>query len=125
MKKVLLMFCLLLSFNLMAESRIPIPITGISATEFEAMFKLETDITPLKVILDCQSFLHGINIYQQATDGTFQKSLEFYLEQPECLEIYEFVRNQSDQNKESCIVLDTETLNYQLFSSCEDARDNI
>ena len=128
MKKLFILGFIIFSFSITkvtAESKVPIPVEGMSATEFESMFKLETGITPLKVILDCQSFLHGINVYQMDADGSFKTALEFFLHQPECVEIYEFVKKQTDNNKTSCIVLDTDAKSYELFESCDEARGSI
>lgn len=128
MRKLFILGFIILSFSftkVTAESRFPIPVEGMSTTEFESMFKLETGISPLKVILDCQSFLHGLNVYQMDADGSFKTALEFYLHQPECLEIYEFVKKQTDDNKTSCIVLNTDTKTYDLFESCDDAKASL
>ncbi len=118
MKKLLSIILFLISLNCYSFTKVPIPVIGITETEFEMMFNLETGLTPLKVILDCQSFFHGLNVYEKKNNGTFEKALGFYLYEPECREIYGYIKTRSDQNLNSCIILDTENKNYQLLSSC-------
>jgi hypothetical protein len=121
MKSFTIAISLLISTQIFALSKMPIPVVGISKTDMSAMFNLDTGLTPLKAVLDCQSFLHGLNLFQQDSNGDFVKAVEFFLYESECHEIYNFVKNRSDQNKDSCIVLDTENKSYELYSSCEKA----
>jgi hypothetical protein len=120
-KKLLIAFCFISSAQTYALNKTPIPVIAISNTDMAAMYNLDTGLTPLKVVLDCQSFLHGINLYQKNNTGEFKKVLDFYLYQPECIEIYQFVKKRADQNEESCIVLDTDNKSYELFESCQKA----
>lgn len=124
LKITFLAFCFILSTRAIALNKTPIPVIAMSNTDMGAMYNLETGLTPLKVVLDCQSFLHGLNLFQKNGNGEFEKVIEFYLYEPECKEIYEYVKKRTDQNKESCIVLDTDTKSYQLYESCHKAASN-
>ncbi|MBT7608190.1 MAG: hypothetical protein HN576_00435 [Bacteriovoracaceae bacterium] len=125
MKKYIFILSLLFTSQTFGLAKIPIPVVGISNTDMSAMYNLDTRLKPLKVVLDCQSFLHGVNLYQQNSNGDFVKEIEFYLYESECYEIYNFVKKRSDQNQSSCIVLDTDKKSYELYDSCTQASQNI
>lgn len=112
--KWILLTMLALSSVLHAEELVEIPVTDVKRTAMDMAFDLDTDESFSKVILDCQSFLHGINIY----DEQQRQILQFYLYEPECHEILDFVWDRKTQNKDSCIRLDLEKNAYELLGSC-------
>jgi hypothetical protein len=124
MKKFIIIFILFISTQAFAFTKMPIPVIGISNTDMGSMFNLETGVTPLKAVLDCQSFLHGLNLFQKNNQGEYIKEIEFYLYESECHKIYDYVKKQDDQNKTSCIVLDLNNKSFELYESCEKAAEH-
>ena len=114
MRRILI---LMLGLNsvLHAQTLISIPVADVLRTELEAVFELDTEEVFSKVTLDCQSFLHGINIY----DEDDHNLLQFYLYQPECHEVLNFVWSRKDTGKHSCIKLDLDKSAYELLESCD------
>lgn len=107
----MLSFCSVLQ----AQDIISIPVYDIGKTSMDLAFELETDGAHSKVVLDCQSFLHGINIY----DSSHNQTLQFYLYEPECHEVLSFVWDRNAKDENSCVRLDLVNNSYELLGSCD------
>jgi hypothetical protein len=70
-------------------------------TEFEAMFEIKS-AEHEKVILDCQSFFAGINIYNQS--GILYNQT---MDHGQCYELTSFIKTSMQQNRPVCIEIDS------------------
>jgi len=113
--KIFLILILGLSSVLHAQDLIDIPVADVLRTDLDVVFEIDTEETYSKVTLDCQSFLHGINIY----DENDRNLLQFYLYEPECHEVLNFIWERKDDGKQSCIRLDLAKNGYELLESCD------
>lgn len=115
MKKILLILLLLLQGQLAySKNTLNLPVYAIEPTEFQAMFKLITDEDYSQVILDCQSFIHGLNFYQENSEGNQEMQHSFYLDEAECRQIFEFIHNSLEKNGHACVGLDFTKNEFQL-----------
>lgn len=101
-----------LSFSLNA-TEIPLSIVDLQPTDREGLLSLEVDNYD-KAYLDCDSFLHGLSFKNNSTDEFF------FLYEPECIEIYEFITKELEENKFACVYIDLENQSFRLDSQTSD-----
>lgn len=89
-------------------------------TNFDVMFELKSSKKFDRVVLDCQSFIHGLNFYKQNTEGKIDIFFKFYLDSNECLEIYQFIDESLTNRKHACIELDSYSNEYYLSNEYKD-----
>jgi hypothetical protein len=115
MKKLLIVVFFLLGIQMaVAKDSIKFQLNAIENTEFEAMFQLVTQEKYGKVILDCQSFIQGINFYRTDEEGTEKIYLKFYLDSYQCEDFFFQIKNSLNKKNQPCIELNISTGEYSL-----------
>lgn len=95
-------FAILILWGLfsLAHSAESLIVKSLKPTELEAMFELVGTKSYDKVVLDCQSFIHGVSFYKNT-----HLIKHFYLEVEECSDLYGLLRDRSEQEIMSCLRL--------------------
>jgi len=121
MKKILLVLVILIQANFgHATDLMKFPVYDMIETDFEVMFRLITPKRYGKVILDCQSFIHGINFYKKDDQGKDDVFFKFYLDASECRHIFDFIENSLDKSSHVCIELNSFSGEYLLSQDYKD-----
>jgi len=108
---------LIMSLNVQAASYEvvnPIDVNGWKATDRDAVVELIQNSVYKKVVLDCDSFLHGLTLTSD------QSSNFFMLHESECDKLWKLVKEDADQQASSCMLVDfdTGTLEYLQNQKC-------
>jgi len=114
MKKVIILVGLTLSFSLRAESYQRSPISEFK--EIENMYAAFEVVTPKyeKVILDCQSFIHGMNFYYE---GQLVREIKM-VNYSDCESVAEFIGQSLENHLPVCMEIEEES-NALNFSNDE------
>lgn len=122
MKKILLSIILIFQINLSsAEDLMRFPVYDLRPYQgFEMMFELATAPRFGKVILDCQSFMHQIQFIKEKSTGEEDIIFKFYIDENECQEIFEFINVSLNNNRHTCIELNSFNGEYFLDRDYKD-----
>lgn len=104
------------------EGWVRVPIKGIQNTELEGLFLIQSNGQYSKVNLDCVSFIHGMNFYDQDKDSNWELSYSFPLSERQCSEVHQFIKNSLDNSKPACVELDIVNQEYILSRKEESCR---
>ena len=108
MKKYSFLLCLIFmisfsfSFKVSAQDLL-FPIHSMEETENEGMFELESDSELPRVVLDCQSFFHGLNFYTEDESGRENRDGFYLLYEQECIEIFVFIEDNLEKGNDLCL----------------------
>jgi len=99
MKQILLLFflCFLSYQGAQASEQYFIPVDDYVQTDFERMFEIKST-EQHKVILDCQSFFAGLNIYNE--QGL---AYNHNIDHGQCFEIHNFLQDSAENSLPVCI----------------------
>lgn len=105
-------FCLLgIAWSASAET-LQVTIQGLERTEFEYMYELNTDSDFEQVVLDCQSFIHGLNFYRLNHDNRLYRVHGLILEAHECEGMHDYLVQ--NDGKDLCLNIDLKAENMEL-----------
>lgn len=92
----------------------PIDVLGWSATDRDAVVELNQKSIYKKIVLDCDSFLHGLTLTSD------QSSNFFMLHESECDKLWGYIQEDSNQRVSSCMLVDFDsgTLEYLRNQKC-------
>jgi hypothetical protein len=115
------LFFLLFGFGLQSSTVFAdtkILINGLEQTPRDYRYVLKTDGHHYSsVVLDCQSFVNGIEFYR-GNDSAPAES--FFLYHNECEDIFFFVQDSEDMGKQSCLLLNQWERTYKLSPDVKD-----
>lgn len=115
MKKLVIVLLFLFGIQVVAaKDSIKFQLSAIENTEFEAMFELITQKKYGKVILDCQSFIQGINFYKTDEEEREKIYLKFYLDSYQCEDFFYKIKSSLNKKYQPCIELNLSTGEYSL-----------
>tara|TARA_Y100000591_G_C21657596_1_gene606097 strand:- start:106 stop:483 length:378 start_codon:yes stop_codon:yes gene_type:complete len=116
-----LLTLLIILFSLSSEAKIyKILVTGWSYKPgFDYMLHLKSPLSPHHFVLDCQSFLHELVLYEAEREDS-KRIFELYFNPQSCYELGSWIISHTDMGGKMCFNLDTEkktveisTENYQ------------
>ena len=96
------------------EGWVRVPVKGLQNTELDGVFEVQSSGQFSKVNLDCVSFIHGMNFYDQNKQSEWELSYSFPLSESQCSEIYQFMKSSLDKAKPACVELDVVNQEYIL-----------
>lgn len=123
MKKIFILLFILLNIQnaLAKDDLLRFPVNDMASTNFDVMFELLSDEKFGRIVLDCQSFIHGIKFYNPITDGKDETVLfNFYLESDECSHIFDYIEQSLYLGKHVCIELNSFSGRYRLSRDYKD-----
>ena len=92
-----------------------VTVSGYKNTDREEVIELVQTSEYKKVVLDCASFLHGLEL------TTSQSSEFFFLHESECEKLAQFIQDDSAEKIKSCMIVDFEdgSVRYLKNQVCE------
>lgn len=120
-KMIVLLFSLVLVLSVPAKAERSIHITVERYQQLPnlLMFEILGPNPVDRLVLDCQSFLHGLTFYQENHPKHPDPSYHFYLYEPECHEIHHFIVNTLEYGKKgekACLEILPQSNEYFLYS---------
>lgn len=119
MKKMIILVGLMSSLLAKAETFQRTPVLGVIA--LDNMYAAYEVLTPKyeKIILDCQSFIHGMNFYNDSKIVREIKMVDY----GNCENVYDFISQSKEENKSVCMEVaeesNTITLSNDEASDCQ------
>jgi hypothetical protein len=104
------------------EGWVRVPVKGMQNTELDGVFEIQSNGQYSKVNLDCVSFIHGMNFYDQDKDSNWELSYSFPLSESQCSDIHQFIKKSLDKSKPACVELDVVNQEYVLSRKEESCR---
>jgi len=83
-----------------AENTVKMKVESIQDTSFDYMFEIKVKEYP-RVVLDCQSFIMGMNFYY---DDYLERNI--YLAEEDCQSIHQFISERMENQTPVCMELD-------------------
>ena len=103
-----------------AKDFVKVPVYDMISTNFDVMFELLSSNKFGKIILDCQSFIQGINFYSADKDGKDKVYYKFYLESGDCQSVYDNITKFLHKGTHVCIELNTFSGKYLISREYKD-----
>ena len=119
MKKLLIL--LLLGFSTISNAEVyRVLVTGWEYRPgYDYMIHLESPLSQHHFVLDCQSFIHELVLYD-STDEYAERIFEIYLNPRSCYQLGSWIISDTDMGGKMCFLLNTkdmtleiDTVNYQ------------
>lgn len=119
MKSIIGLWLLFLSLNTNAEIY-KVLVTGWNyKSGYDYMLHLESPLTKFHLVLDCQSFIHELVLYENEVEDS-DRLFEMYLNPNSCYQLGSWVISHTDMGGKMCFIIDSEqrtidinTTNYQ------------
>ena len=99
----IVLICVFLSSSANAQRFIQIPVFELKSTEFVDSWELVTGIQDKEVVLDCTSFLNGLNFYQLKNNGDKELLEGIFLYHHECRELGDRIYQLTSRDQALCL----------------------